>query len=95
MIESQSYEAIVADLAGMRDRPDRSGVLASIQAPVGIIVGNEDVLTPPADAAVMADLCPTAELTVVPGAGHMAPMEAPAEVNQALGALWARGPNTG
>jgi pimeloyl-ACP methyl ester carboxylesterase len=91
MIETQSYEAIVADLAGMRDRPDRSGVLSSIEVPVGIIVGEEDVLTPPSDAEAMAALCETAEVSVVPGAGHMAPMEAPEAVNRALTALWARG----
>ncbi len=91
MIEGQSFETIVADLAGMRDRPDRTAVLGGLPVPVGVIVGEDDILTPPSDAETMVELCSTAELTVVPDAGHMAPMEAPGSVNDALAALWSRG----
>ena len=92
MIEEQSYETIVADLAGMRDRPDRTAVLGGLSAPVGVIVGEDDILTPPSDAVAMVELCQRGELTVVLAAGHMAPMEAPGPVNQALADLWNRDP---
>lgn len=88
MIERQRYETSVADLAGMRDRPDRSGVLEGVSVPVSIIVGELDVVTPVADSEAMADACPHAGLVVLPGIGHLAPMEAPDAVNQALDALW-------
>lgn len=88
MIERQGYETSVADLAGMRDRPDRSGVLQGISVPVSIIVGELDVVTPVADSEAMAAACPHAGLVVLPGIGHLAPMEAPEAVNQALDALW-------
>lgn len=90
MIESQPYETIVADLRGMRDRADRFGVLGEVGVPVSVVVGELDALTPPADAQAMVEVCSGAEMVVVPGVGHMAPMEAPEAVNQALDALWER-----
>jgi pimeloyl-ACP methyl ester carboxylesterase len=42
----------------------------------------------------MAALLPAAELTVIEGAGHMTPMEAPEQVNSALAALWERADQT-
>ena len=90
MIERQSYETTVADLAGMRDRPDRMSVLSGITVPVCVIVGENDVVTPKPEAEAMVAACSGAELVVIPGAGHLSPMEAPAAVNQALAALWAR-----
>lgn len=89
MIERQSYETTVADLAGMRDRPDRMSVLSGITVPVCVIVGENDVVTPKPEAEAMVAACSGAELVVIPGAGHLSPMEAPAAVNQALAALWA------
>lgn len=80
MIERTSYETIVAALAGMRDRPDRSGILERIGVPVSVIVGELDTLTPPAAAELMASRLTHGELHVVPGAGHMSPLEAPDRV---------------
>jgi pimeloyl-ACP methyl ester carboxylesterase len=94
MIEGQSYESIVADLLGMRDRPDRTDLLASLRMPSSVIVGSEDAITPPNVAREMAALLPAAELTVIEGAGHMTPMEAPEQVNSALAALWERADQT-
>lgn len=90
MIEAQSYESIVADLYGMRDRSDRTDLLASLRMPCAVIVGSEDAITPPAVSEEMAGLLPDAELSVIEGAGHMTPMEAPEKVNRALSALWER-----
>lgn len=90
IVEAQSCESIVADLYGMRDRPDRTDLLASLRMPSAVIVGSEDAITPVAVSEEMAGLLPDAELTVIDGAGHMTPMEAPEAVNRALGALWAR-----
>ncbi len=90
MIERQSYESIVADLAGMRDRPDRMSVLSGITVPVSVIVGEHDVVTPRADAEAIVAACPGAELVVIQDAGHLSPVEAPDAINQALAALWAR-----
>lgn len=88
MIESVPVESFVADLRGMRDRPDRTGVLAEIDVPIGIVVGQEDLLTPPENSHAMAAAAGV-EAVVLPGVGHMSPMEDPAGVNRAVRSLWA------
>lgn len=89
MIEEQPFEGIVADLAGMRDRRDRTGLLARISVPTLVVVGSEDVVTPPSEAEAMASAIPDARLVVIPGAGHITPMEAPGSFNAELQAFWA------
>jgi pimeloyl-ACP methyl ester carboxylesterase len=90
IVESQPYESVVADLAGMRDRPDRTDVLAALHMPSAVIVGSDDAITPPADSEGMAGLLPAAELTVIENAGHMTPLEEPDSVSRALAVLWKR-----
>jgi pimeloyl-ACP methyl ester carboxylesterase len=89
MIEGQSFETVAADLRGMRERSDRSGILSGIEAPVAVVVGEEDAITPPVAARAMAEELADVRLRLVPGAGHMTPMERPDEVRQALADLWA------
>ncbi len=84
MIEAAPYPALVAALAGMRQRPDRTELLATISVPTLVVVGEADRLTPPAEAEAMAAAIPGATLAVIPGAGHMSPLERPGEVNAAL-----------
>lgn len=71
-------------LLAMRDRPDRSAQLGSISIPTLVIVGDNDSITPIAAAESMQKRIPNAELAVIRGAGHMAPMEQPAQVNRAI-----------
>src|SRR5262249_40751415 len=65
----QSAEAVLAGLAALRDRPDRRGELQAITCPTLVVVGTEDVVTPPSEAATMASAIPGARLVLVPGAG--------------------------
>ena len=88
MIEDQPLETIVADLAGMRDRPDRTEVLEGIEVPLVMIHGSEDSLIPPAESEAMAASVAGARLAIVPGSGHMAPVERPDVVAQALQDVW-------
>lgn len=89
MIEGCPYETIVGALRGMRDRPDRTGVLANIGVPTAVIVGEQDTLIPPAEAEAMAGHLSDATLAVVPGAGHLSPIEQPGSVIEALRTLFA------
>lgn len=89
MIESQPVETTLADLRGLRDRPDRTAMLASITVPVLVVVGSDDVITPPAEAQRIAQAIPGARCVVVPGCGHMTPMEDPAAFARELGGFWA------
>ncbi len=57
--------------------------LARLRAPVSILVGTHDRLTPRSLAQRMAEIG-HGELIELPGAGHMAPLEAPREVNAVL-----------
>lgn len=84
MIEETPVETILADLAGMRDRKDRSALLSGIAFPTLVVVGESDVLTPPEEARAMANAIPGARLSVLPGAGHMVPMEAPDAFAEAI-----------
>lgn len=88
MAEGTRYETFVAALEGMKLRPDRGGVLAGLRIPVAVVVGEHDGLTPIEEARKMAALVPGARLTIVPGAGHLSPLEAPDAVSDALRALW-------
>ena len=72
-------------LSGMTHMDFRDG-LADIAVPTTILVGTHDRLTPPRLARVLADRIPGAHLEVVEGAGHMLPLEAPAEVAEAIAA---------
>ncbi len=81
----QKPETVAADLAAMRDRADSRELLGSIGIPTLVLVGEADALTPPADSRAMADAIPGARLVVIPGAGHLAPMERPGAVAAALG----------
>lgn len=60
------------------------GAARALRVPTLIVVGGEDRLTPPGASQELARLLPQAELLVLPGIGHMAPLEAHAEVSAHL-----------
>jgi len=74
----------------MAERPDSMQTLRALDVPAVVIVGAEDVLSPPADAEAMASALPDAELIVIDAVGHLTPVEAPAAVAQALDGLMSR-----
>lgn len=84
MIERQPVEGMAGALVAMRDRPDATGLLTTVSVPAAVIVGEADAITPVSVAEEMTRRLSDARLTVVPEAGHMAPMEAPEAVNAAL-----------
>jgi pimeloyl-ACP methyl ester carboxylesterase len=50
-------------------------LLPELRCPVLIIAGDKDSFTPPAIAQRMAELIPNAELLMIPGGTHVAPLE--------------------
>jgi pimeloyl-ACP methyl ester carboxylesterase len=64
-----------------------SALAALVQIPVLIVAGDADVLTPVGHAQAMAEVIGSAELVVLPGAGHLAQLERPGIVNLHLRAL--------
>ncbi|MGB7158391.1 MAG: alpha/beta fold hydrolase [Tepidisphaeraceae bacterium] len=84
VMNDQSPLTIEHALAAMRDRPDFTAHLPSIATPTLVIVGEHDAITPPAGAEAMSRAIPKSTYVVVRGAGHMAPMEQPQQVSEAL-----------
>ncbi|MFF2074141.1 alpha/beta fold hydrolase [Kitasatospora sp. NPDC058162] len=67
--------------AGVLERLDVRAGLGRITAPTAVVVGTEDRLTPPVHAhRMVAELADPQGLLLLPGVGHMAPLERPAEV---------------
>jgi pimeloyl-ACP methyl ester carboxylesterase len=81
--------AIAAALAGLAARLDSTPLLASLGVPTLVVVGEEDVITPPAGAAEMASLIPGARLATIPRAGHLPGLENPEALNGTLAAFLA------
>lgn len=81
---AQRPAGIVAALQAMRNRPDSTPTLEQVRVPTLILVGQEDALTPPAQAEKMARGIPTAKLVALDRAGHMANLEEPAAFNDAV-----------
>jgi pimeloyl-ACP methyl ester carboxylesterase len=75
-----------ADFAAC-DRFDVMARLGDIIAPVVVVCGTKDVMTPPKYSAYLRDHISGAELHLIEGAGHMVMLEKPAEVVRALAAL--------
>jgi pimeloyl-ACP methyl ester carboxylesterase len=84
MLESASVESIVGASEAMMNRPDATSLLATIDVPTLIIVGDEDVLTPPKESRAMHAAIAGSRLEVIPGAGHVSNVERPAAFNQVL-----------
>ncbi len=90
MMARTPVPGLLGALAAMRDRPDSTGLLAGLKGlPTLVVVGAEDVLTPPREAEVMAKAIPGAKLAIIPDAGHLAPIEQPEAFNGHLATLLA------
>ncbi|MDP2957837.1 MAG: alpha/beta fold hydrolase [Longimicrobiales bacterium] len=77
-------EGVARALEAMSGRPDSVPRLSEIRVPVLVVVGEEDTLTPPAESRKIAEGVPDGRLVVLPGAGHLANLEAPEAFNAAL-----------
>jgi len=73
----------LAAMAGM----DLTTALDDCAIPVTVVVGTRDTLTPVRYARQLVAGIPGSDLTVLPGAGHMLPLERPDEVTAAIQGL--------
>ena len=69
----------------MAERPDMTAALGRIRCPTLVIVGREDVISPPTEMRDMASAIPGCKFVEIPDAGHLSPLENPAAVNAAIG----------
>ena len=80
----QPIANLVATLRALAARPDSHETASTLEAPCLVIVGEEDVLTPPAEARDLAGHLPTGRLVEIPEAGHLTPLEQPHRVSEEL-----------
>lgn len=85
MATSSPPAGLVGALTAMRDRPDASDVLPTISVPTLVIAGSDDRLIPADRSKRIAELIPEAQYTVIPEAGHLAPMEQPTATSRVIG----------
>jgi 3-oxoadipate enol-lactonase len=84
MMSRAPVSGVVGALRAMKERPDSTPLLPVIGVPTLVVVGQEDELAPLAIAKAMADAIPSGAMTVIPGAGHLSPLEAPTAVSRVL-----------
>ncbi len=84
IMERTSPRGIAGALRGMAIRTDRRGDLKRISVPTLVLVGADDVISPPPEARELAASIPGARLEIIPAAGHLAPYENPLSANGAI-----------
>ena len=73
-----------ADLSACDDYPGAAGTAATVELPILLILGDQDVMTKPSAAEQIEDTAADATTVIVKGAGHMLMVERPDVVNEAL-----------
>ncbi|GAA2348094.1 alpha/beta hydrolase [Saccharopolyspora halophila] len=84
LIESQPTEGVAWAQRAMAQRPDCLDTLQGFEGPAMVVVGEEDTITPTAEARRMAEALPRGELVELPGSGHLPSMEAPEALAEAV-----------
>jgi pimeloyl-ACP methyl ester carboxylesterase len=87
MMRRSAVDGVAATMRGLGERRDARAELAKIDVPTVVIVGSDDVITPPPVAKAMASAIPGAQLAIIPNAGHLAAFEQPTATNVALRTL--------
>jgi len=90
MILKTSPQGISDGLHGIATRQDSTRLLREITAPTLVICGEEDVITPRAEAEILQRGIKGAELAMIPKSGHLTSMETPEEFNAVLGKFLSR-----
>ena len=84
IMRNASRQTVAAALRGMAERPEFTPLLSQIDVPTLVLCGEKDNIAPPAEMQSMARAITTAEYVEIGGAGHMAPLEKPQAVNEAI-----------
>src|SRR5690606_30115921 len=73
-----------AQIEALLGRPEQESLLDQIRCPTLVITGELDEWSGPPQHEAIAGRIADSTLVIVPGAGHMLPLEAPGAVNQAI-----------
>jgi pimeloyl-ACP methyl ester carboxylesterase len=77
-------QGLAAALRGMAEREDATSLLGTIDIPTLVLCGEEDAISPVAEMRGLAQAIPGARFVEIPAAGHLAPLENPQPVNEAI-----------
>jgi pimeloyl-ACP methyl ester carboxylesterase len=94
MCLDQGQEVFDAQIEALLNRPEQESLLGRIACPTLVMTGELDSWSAPAQHEAIAARIADSSLTVVSGAGHMLPLEAPEAVNKAIVA-WLAQPASG
>jgi pimeloyl-ACP methyl ester carboxylesterase len=81
LVERAPAYAVAWAQRAMAARPDSFDTLRAVAVPALVVWGEEDTLSPRAEAEAMADALPDGRLVTIPDAGHLTAVEAPEEFN--------------
>jgi 3-oxoadipate enol-lactonase len=84
MMAAAPVPGIVGALRALRERADHTATLKSIRVPTLVMAAEDDQIIPAAGMQKMAEAIRGARFEVIRAAGHVAPLEQPESVNQAL-----------
>jgi 3-oxoadipate enol-lactonase len=84
MMRKMSAEDVALVQRGMAERPDSVETLKTINVPVLVITGEEDVLTGVNEAELMRHYIAGSQMRVIPKAGHYSAWERPEDVTGLL-----------
>ena len=90
MVLATPKQGISDALHGIAARQDSTPFLREIAVPTLVICGEEDVITPRAEAEILQKGITGAELAMIPKSGHLPSMETPEEFNAVLGKFLSR-----
>lgn len=84
MVERSTPEQFAAQIHALLNRPEATDVLVHVRVPLLLLSADQDRWSPVEQHEAMRRLCPAAVLRIVQDAGHMAPVEQPGAVADAL-----------
>jgi 3-oxoadipate enol-lactonase len=83
-LRAQHRGGVKKAIRGVTDRLPVLDEIGTISTPTLVIVGSEDIATPVAKAGTIVGAIRESRLEVIPGAGHVSTLEAPARVNDMM-----------
>jgi 3-oxoadipate enol-lactonase len=84
LIARATPAGVAAAQRAMATRADHGPTLEGLRLPVLVLVGGEDMLTPPEESMRMVERLPRGRLELLPGAGHLSNLEEEELFNRAL-----------
>ncbi len=85
MVRGCPVDTAAAALLAMGRRRNSTELLPAIDRPTLVVVGADDVTSPPGEMRALAAAVPNSQFAVIPDAGHLTPIENPAAFNRVLG----------